>query len=239
MAYYNRDIERFKLKKSKREFVGHGGWSTIYRYGDIAFKSYCPDTDTHYKIKPEVFDVLKGIDNRHLIKLYDIYTTISMFSLFKERAIELAFNVQAYTAKYYENDSIDILYQPTDYILENFKELEQLFEILTNNRILTVDIHPNNSILQKNNIVIIDPDMFSFSEEDRESLSYMNKINLINLLEKLIVDNRYTLAGRGFYEKVTNDLIDFKISSSTDMTYELSKRLKNVKRPIDLFNKLR
>ena len=239
MAYYNRDIERFKLKKSKREFVGHGGGSTIYKYGDIAFKSYYPDTDTRCKIKPEIFDVLKDIDNRHLMKLYDIYTTISMFSLFKEREVELAFDVQAYTAKYYERDSIDILYQPTEYILENFKELEQLFEILTNNGILTVDIHPNNTILQKNNIVIIDPDMFSFSHEDREALSYMNKINLINLLETLFVDNRNTIALRDFYEKLTNDLIDFKISSNTDMAYELSKRLKNVKRPIDLFNKLR
>lgn len=136
MTYYNRNYEKITLKKSSLKFLDCGTCGKILHNKNTIFKEYFPTTSPRFRLKPEEFDILKNIDNPHFIKLFDIYTNLSLLKLLKNKRKKSPFKIDAYTAKYYPDDSVDALYEQKDYILDNFKELEILFDIFTNNAIL-------------------------------------------------------------------------------------------------------
>ena len=76
---------------------------------------------------------------------------------------KISFVTDAYTAKFYENSGINILYQPISYVLDNFRELEQLFDIFSSLSIEVNDVKRDNLVMDTNKIVLIDPDCFVLS----------------------------------------------------------------------------
>ena len=232
--YYNRHFDRFNLKNMK--YINKGLCAEIYSDDEQIFKKYFPLTPRTYRLKENVFDILKDINNPHFIELYEIYNRSNQIDLYKSICDEHEFIVSAYTAKYYKDNSVNALLEDKNYLLENFCELEKLFEELTKNNICTNDVKRDNSILGKNGIVIIDPDLFYLVESSDAFLRQINKKNLFKLYNSIIINS---LEDDIYYQKNANIiralLESIKITEKTDVTNEISKTLKYVNKPKELF----
>lgn len=236
MAYYNRKGEALIL--GKMEYLSSGECASVCHNGEIILKEYFSDTLMDCRLTAEVFDILKDIDNEHFMKLFDIYSDMSLLELIQYRLKARKFVVDAYTAKYYQDDSVNVLYESIDYLLDNFGELEKLFTILADNSIVTDDVKRKNAILSPNGIIIIDPDIFSISSFSKQEIAIENKKDLLVLLRSIClyclgeVENKEEIKRR-----IVLDLANIDIDPKTDITYEISKKLKQVKRPIDYLMK--
>lgn len=129
MAYFNRNYQRLKLDDMK--YLNSGGCAKVLYDGDIIFKEYYSETILNCRLNVKMFDILKNIKNPHFVELIDIYSDFDFIELFKNIVKILPFIVDAYTAKYYSDNSTNVLLEHKDYILENFRELEMLFKIFT------------------------------------------------------------------------------------------------------------
>lgn len=226
MIYYDKNRKPINIDIEKMEKIKSTGISSRVFHNDrIILKKYRPRIHPFCKITPKMFKTLKTIQNDHFIELYEMFSE-------KKR---LRFKIDAYTAKYYSPEDINIYEQPTDYILDNFSELEKLFEVFTNERIETDDIKFENSILTSNEIIIIDPDLFTKSFLSKDIISVANKLELLKLLRSILIK---TVKAKG-YECILGkeSLFDFKVDENTDITHELSKKLKPYKKTIDYFKK--
>lgn len=146
------------------------------------------------------------------------------------------FKIDAYTAKYYEKEDINILHLPTDYLLDNFRELENLFFTFSDNAILTEDLHSKNVIFTSQRIILIDPDCFRLYKDN--DLRIRNKFRLVSLY-RAILDNMLFLEQCTYGEcsNFMGRLFDFEVKETTDVTYEISKILKHTKKPIEYIEK--
>ena len=97
--YYNRHFDRFNLKNMK--YINKGLCAEIYSDDEQIFKKYFPLTPRTCRLKENVFDILKDINNPHFIELYEIYNRSNQIDLYKSIRDEHEFIVSAYTAKYY------------------------------------------------------------------------------------------------------------------------------------------
>lgn len=67
------------------------------------------------------------------------------------------------------------MYESVDYLLDNLRELEELFSLFTEERIVADDMKRENAILGKEGIVLINPDTYSFSLLEKEEIAIQNK----------------------------------------------------------------
>lgn len=243
MPYFNRNKEKVKL--TDMEYLTSGSCARIFHNQEIIFKQYISGTLLHCKLSEKMFDILAQINNPHFIELFDIYSYFNFNKLSENKKDTLPFIVDAYTAKYYPDDSINVLFEHKDYILDNFRELEKLFRIFSENRIYTDDIRRANSVIGKDGIVIIDPDFFyqpeylyssNSIECSKEHITMLNKSNLLNLFRSILVS---CVENEPNYENIitfiNNELTNLEVKDNTDVTHELSKKLKYIKKPIELF----
>lgn len=236
MAYYNRNHKRLKLNGMK--YLNYGGCAKILYNKDIIFKEYYSETAPSCKLSPKMFDMLKQINNPHFIELFDIYSDFDFIELVKNKMELLPFIVDAYTAKYYPDNSVNALYEQKDYILDNFRELEILFDIFSQNKICTDDIKKSNTIISKTGIIIIDPDLFYTSESSKESISTLNKKNLLDLFKSICMNSATNELNYVKLKTFTdNELANIIVTENTDITYEISKKLKYIKKPIEILKK--
>lgn len=173
MSYYNRDHKKIKLDDF--EYLNSGECARILYNKEVIFKEYFPETEPCYRINEKVFNILKNINNSHFIELFDFYSDFNFIELLKNKVGILPFVIDAYTAKYYPDDSVNVLIEHKDYILDNLKELEVLFRVFSENMICTDDIKRDNTVIGKDGIVIIDPDLFYTMQSSREFISTLNK----------------------------------------------------------------
>lgn len=234
MAYYNRKLEKIDLSGMK--YMTNGGCASIYRNNDIVFKQYYNNTSYSMRLNSDMFDLLKQIDNPHFIKLIDIYSKMGYAILLKNKIIYSNFKVDAYTSEYYIDNTINILYENKDYILENFYELEKLFKIFSDNKIIADDVRRNNVIIGRKNIVVIDPDLFYITNIFEYQIELKNKSKLLKLFRSIMVDavSNFPLYGK-YIKYIDEELCNIEIKENTDVTYEISKKLNYVKKPIELF----
>ena len=236
MKYYTRDGQNIDIDTNKLQFINSGSCADIYKKDDIIFKKY-KKFKKHYnsgKIIESIFDFLKTIDSQNLIKLYELYTD----KLFN---INDLFEIEAYTAMYYKEEYINILTEQKDYLLENINRISILLHILANNRILATDIKKENTILTSNNIILIDPDLYSKTKYPLEKINLEHNIKLRDLIMDFIIStiisntpNNFDLSG---VYKTINKLFDFEIKENTDIAYELSKKLTSVKNQLNILIK--
>ena len=248
MAYYNRNVEKFSFNDLNMKYLNKGLAAEVFCNSDIVFKRYFRNASTLHKMKPEIFNILRTIDNPHFIKLIDTYCKMNPFSLMSYKQGRKDFTIDAYTAKYYVDDYINILFENTDYILDNFRELEELFQIFSECGLYLFDLRRKNSILRKDGIVIIDPDNYMVEDDLKKiNIHYLinehNKEGLLSFFIDLCLDaaasdeyfneNKLRELGSVCYR----EFLENEISENTDITYEISKKLGCVKKPIDFFMK--
>lgn len=239
MAYYNRDKAKLSLKLDELEFLNSEEYAKVRYNSDIIFKEYYHDSEC--RLTTEMFDILKNIDNSHFMKIYEIYSEMNTLELAQYILKQRPFIVDAYIAKYYPEEQINVLYESIDYLLDNFNELEILFKIFSYNGIVTDDVKRTNTVLNKNEIIIIDPDAFYTSKESQKDILIRNKKELLYLFKSILLDsakkNENCKEWLLINTKFNSYLTDFEIEENTNITKELSKRLGYVKRPIDYFIK--
>lgn len=234
MAYYNRNGKILRIKRKGMEYLNSGECASVYHNNEIIFKEYFSETPADCRLKPRIFDILKDIDDEHFMKLLEIYSDMNLLELIQYKTNARNFSVDAYTAIYYNDDSVNVLYESTDYILDNFRELERLFDIFTNNSIITDDVKRENVILSHNGIIIIDPDIFDISSSRNQDIQTANKKELLNLFRSICVSDVGDIENHHEITiKIIRDLTDIDINSKTDITSEISKKLKYVKKPIE------
>lgn len=235
MSYYDRNHKKLGIKNLK--YLNRGGCAKIYSNGEVILKKYYPYTIPRSKLTEGMFDILSDINNPHFVELLNIYKQELLFNKKNNQAPE--FRVDAYTAKYYHDDKVNVLEEHKDYLLDNLREIEELFEIFTDNMIWLDDIKKDNTILTTNNIVVIDPDLYKIYQSSKEYLSRLNKIELIKLITSIMV---HDLKPNGICTMDNLQFINSYIFKSMtkgpkNITDEFSKKLEYVKRPIELFNK--
>ena len=104
--------------------------------------------------------------------------------------------------------------------------------------ICTSDIKKDNSILGKNNIIIIDPDLFYIINSTKTFLRKTNKIKLLYLFNSIIINSIDDDLDYPRKIRILHNLLsDIIITDKTNITYELSKKLQYIKKPIDIFKK--
>ncbi len=235
MDYYNRNHK--KLKLNGMQYLNSGDNAKVLYNAEMVFKEYYSETVLNCRLSEKMFDILKNINNPHFIELFNIYSNFDFVELLKNKIGILPFTVDAYTAKYYPDNSINVLFEHKDYILDNFRELEILFGIFTENMIRTHDIKRDNTIISKDGIIIIDPDLFNIIKTSKEFLSSLNKKDLLNLFRSIIMDSVEKEPNYGDLSFINAELVNIEVRENTDITYEIYKKLQNIKKPIELFKR--
>ena len=233
MVYYNRNFQKLELQNM--EYLNQGDCGKVSHNDEIILKEYFDFTHNSYRIKTNVFDTLKSIDDKHLIELYDIYTAKTKIKIFFEKLLRYQFEIDCYTAKYYSDNSVNALNEPKEYLLENLFELQKLFNILTENNICTMDVKRANTIIGKEGIVIIDPDLF-YIPKKKENVALINQLNLLNLFKSICltsIDTKRDLDD--ILKYLEKEVLDFDLTEKTDISYEISKKLKYRRCPKDIF----
>ena len=93
-------------------YLNKGSCAKIYYNKRIILKKYYAETPINLRIKEDIFNILKDINSRNFIELYDIYST------YKENLNQQSIT-SAYTAKYYKDNSINPILENKNYLLEN------------------------------------------------------------------------------------------------------------------------
>lgn len=232
MAYYNRDLK--KIDQSNFKYLDKGKCAYVDYNHNIIFKHYFPDMELELRLKACVFDIIKDINNPHFIELIDIYRLDTFLKVIFHKISRKEFIVDAYSAKYYEKENINVLKEPKDYLLDNIRELEILLAIFSDNAILVDDLNSKNVLFTSQRMIIIDPDYFKIYKE--KDLVIRNNNELIALIKYILWGNILQLEAKYTYEEVYNmkrKVANFKVDEKTEIAYEFSKKLVGVKKPIE------
>ncbi len=234
MAYYDRKGKVLIGQNNNMEYLSAGECATVSYNYEMIFKEYFSDTFFNCRLNPTLFDIFKDIHNDHFIKLFEIYCDMDLLEFIRFKIGVRKFVVDAYTAAYYSDDSVNVLYESIDYILDNSYESDKLFDIFTDNMIVTEDVKRKNAILGHSGIIIIDPDLFYISSLPKQDIAVANKRELLTLIRSICISGMANIENHDdIFRKIVLDLVDIDIDYKTDIAYALSKKLKSVKRPID------
>lgn len=237
MKYVNRKGEIIKLADFK--YLDAGGCAHIYCDNSTVFKIYKKDTLPDCRINNEIFDILKDINNPNFVKLYETYTSISLYKKLLSHIHPTEFRVDAYTSKFYQKEDIDPISISKDYLLSNLDEIERLFDELAKYKIKVEDVNQKNTIYTKDSIVIIDPDLFCIYEYPIASIKVWNKISLLKLFKSIInySNSLYFTEKNNYLDWIKDNFHLHEINENTNITKEISNKLQYVKRPIDFVRK--
>ena len=206
------------------DFIGSGNSAYVKRRKNICIKEYYNYTDLDGIIDEDVFNTLKFIDNKHFVKL---------LSLRKDMLNKII----GYTYKYVDALNLRIVDLSRDYTLENLADLEELISEFNRLSVLIRDTNGSNLLLQENNVVIIDPDLYE--------IDYSKTIDELNIHNKQMILNyfyyKFMSCFRGYsfeYLHTMDRLFDIDIKEDTILSDEMRKKLVDEK-PIDTIRKLK
>lgn len=160
MQYYNHNgkLVEYDTSNSKKELSG--STATAYFFDDYVFKKYSDEIKV-YRINFQIFNVMRYIKNRHLAEIYELLICRDNYdSNMNSQTNFLLKLIDGYTMPIYNPDDINVLDKDLEYIFEMIYEFDQLIKLLTYMKILIGDVRPDNSIIQENNIILIDWDIF-------------------------------------------------------------------------------
>lgn len=235
MRYIDGKGKKIEIDMNEFYYVNSGNFGKIYRNNVIVLKKYYDSIPECFKIQKAIFDILKDIDSANFIKLYNAYMEDKQHS--KNSRMKNKFLIDAYTAKYYQKDYISPALVDKEYILENFNEMEKICKIFQDYSISLHDVKIENTILTKDSIVIIDPDLFTFSDLEKENLIRWNKRKLLELFKQALLEGIGSENIKSMKEWLYDNLKSDDIYKKKQLTSELSKKLQYVKRPIDVIRK--
>lgn len=123
-----------------------------------------------------------------------------------------------------------------NYLLEN---IEKLFETFSDYKICVEDVKRRNTVINRNGIIIIDPDLFYIFNENasKDFMSLVNKRKLLELVRSIMVNSESGEVDYLTFENGINmEILDFKVNDETNITNEVAPKLKYVKKPIYFFS---
>ncbi|MDE6142019.1 MAG: hypothetical protein K2G03_05395 [Bacilli bacterium] len=174
MQYYNSQGVLVEFDGLKSGHYGHN--SEIMRLDDgSVYKRYFSKTEETNHIALEVFEFIKQMANKHMVKLIErFYNAEGIPNPSDIKDNPERYIIDAYTFEWVEKENINIIDMPTDYLTDNLRELILLADYLSAFGLYMLDIMPDNAVLNKNGIVLIDPDIYTFES----STSYKNFIKI-------------------------------------------------------------
>lgn len=125
-----------------------------------------------------------------------------------------------------------------NYLLENMEKLEKLFETFSDYKICVKDVKRRNTVINRNGIIIMDPDLFYIFNENasKDFMSLVNKRKLLELVRSIMVNSESGEVDYLMFENGINmEILDFKVNDETNITNEVAPKLKYVKKPIYFF----
>ena len=131
------------------------------------------------------------------------------------------------------------MFEQKNYLLENIEKLEKLFETFSDYKICVEDVKRRNTVINRNEIIIIDPDLFYIFNENASKyfMSLVNKRKLLELVRSIMVNSESGEVDYLTFENGINmEILDFKVSDETNITNEVAPKLKYVKKPIYFFS---
>lgn len=237
MIYRDSNYKKLNINENDLQYIARGSCAKVYLYNDIIFKKYNEDIPYFYRMDLKLFEILKQIKNPHFIELYNIYTrNISFYEYMKTKKDIRYFDTLAYTAKYYPDDKVNILFESKDYLLENLYELEKLFNTFSNLGICVNDTKYSNTILNREKIVLIDPDLYYFDNTE-EDLKKKNRILLSTLIKNILINSSPDDEILNNFTKKIAEFTDFDFDSKTELSLQLSRKLTSTNKPIEFFRK--
>ena len=83
------------------------------------------------------------------------------------------------------------MFEQKNYLLENIEKLEKLFETFSNYKICVEDVKRRNTVINRNEIIIIDHDLFYIFNENasKDFMSLVNKRKLLELVRSIMVNS--------------------------------------------------
>lgn len=148
----------------------------LKKYKDITNQEQSIFEEIPKKISIEIIEYFEKLNNKHICKILKTF--------YKNNEIT------GYLMPYYNEVTPNILDFDTDYLTRNFTELYELILRLSYDGIRVVDLNPNNLILTKDNIIIIDFDKYRYEKDlDLNILLEINKQALLYALTKKIEQN--------------------------------------------------
>lgn len=131
------------------------------------------------------------------------------------------------------------MFEQKNYLLENIEKLEKLFETFSNYKICVEDVKRRNTVINRNEIIIIDHDLFYIFNENasKDFMSLVNKRKLLELVRSIMVNSESGEVDYLTFENGINmEILDFKVSDETNITNEVAPKLKYMKKPIYFFS---
>lgn len=220
MLIYTEDLRKVTL--NEENYLNHGNCAKVYKEGEFVKKVYYDYCLEKNRIDKEVYEIIKKIDSSYILKIHTLY-----YDLLKKR-------IMGYLADYYKPDQINILEEDIYYTLDNLHNIRLLFEKLASYFIKVDDVKILNTILQKDKIVLLDPDLFKIVDCSEDDCIKHNNQRLINLFksiyEEVITTNLSQFKENPYF--ILDDL--FKIDSD-NLEDGIAKKLTKYKYPIEYF----
>lgn len=217
MRFYNIDgeVNNYHLLSK----IGGGSYSRVYMLSPFQCIKIFRELDNG--INYEDVDFINSLNLDNFYKIYSL--------LFNKTGI-----FRGYTMKYYIPIYESIFLKSSEYTLDNFYSIEKSIDILSKHNIFIPDLHSDNVVLGKDEITVIDTDIYSKAMLfDNDKLSMRNKRALFNLFRMIYIDN---LCSYHYYNDndigVINNLFDFDNPSKV-------KVLMKYKYPIDYIKDMR
>lgn len=232
-------MEVYTLDGNKNDF----NTSNLFKQGFFG-KIYLTDDNKCFKVfkqplereesldfEEDTFNEIKELKLDNFYELYDLY--------YNEELTQIL----GYLSRYYQSENIDILTMPTDYTLNNLCLLYNSFKKLSEHNIYTNDMHSNNVIVNRSNIIVIDVDLYYKGEtiEEgfpldvfRENISNLNDLFLDIYFSSL---NNHIFSSK--YDKINmaRKIQRLFTMTTTSSVEPIIKKLIKYKYPIDYLRK--
>ena len=210
-VFYDKDGNKL-LIYTHMGILGYGLYGVVYKIGkDKCLKHITNDSRSN----SEVIEEIMKLDLESFYKIYKLlYDRDGYFS--------------GYTMKYYDGEDIDILLMPTDYTLDNFAKMERDIKKISEKNIFVDDLHTENVILNRNELIVIDVDNYTFSTN--ENLLNSNITEVYRLFKELYIESMI----KNYSETVDELRVIRQLFKSNNNIYD---ELKGYKYPIDYIKK--
>lgn len=220
-----------KVEKDDFTYIGEGFCAKVFSDGETILKCYKKRMPTANRVTSGFFETLKSFKNPNFIELYESFPERNLIEKVRAK-LGLSYIVGSYTAKYYQEENIDILNGYKEYLLYNLFNLEKLLNEFTENQIVAHDLSRDNVIYTSDDIVIVDPDLFGEFKVSKEIIKAINRKELIYLLESMIIAS-FNETNELKLERITKQVEKFLNSIYFDKNVEvangLSKKLGKAK----------
>ena len=219
MIYYTNDSRKVEFTPTG-EPMGSGTQGSVYDFGANKCIKIYGDNVTKYR--PEIFTLFKELSLDGYCKLYDL--------LYVDPNMQ---EVAGYIMQKYINEVDNILNMPTEYTLNSFNILYNSIKLLADNRIFARDTLPNNAILSRDNIVLIDFDTCDYSTLPSERILTVNTSNILYLFKRLFKDGLDKM-GKNTNDDELSDYLDYLFAYSSEPIKTLQRRMAYSKTPMDV-----